>query len=185
MPSQPQNPSFDPTGAVRFDLRSGTASDAAGARLVLVPSDVIDALDDGAVAQIGRAVGRACGARLAARFGGEDGVRATELEVIVTHLAGELALAGVGVLSIERWGRALVAVVSNASVASGTFFVAVLSSALSDATGREVIAAPLGDEGPRSRYFLGSPATAHRVRALVAEGRNHASIVAILQGSAS
>jgi hypothetical protein len=30
--------SFDPTGAVRFDLKSGSASDARGERLVLVPS---------------------------------------------------------------------------------------------------------------------------------------------------
>ena len=35
---------FDPNGAVRFDLRTGAASDARGARLVLVPSEALASL---------------------------------------------------------------------------------------------------------------------------------------------
>jgi hypothetical protein len=185
MAAQPFDPSFDPTGAVRFDLRSGSASDSGGARLVLVPSAALESLDASALAQIGDHVGRACGKRLAARLGGDGGVRAAELELVVTHLAGELALAGIGAVHIERWGRAMVAVVANPSVTDDGFVSAVLSGALSVASGRDVTAAALGREGGKARYFVGSAATSERVRGLVAQGKGYAAVVAILQGGAS
>ncbi|HVH42255.1 MAG TPA: hypothetical protein VM925_07915, partial [Labilithrix sp.] len=103
-------PAFDPTGAVRFDMKSGAASDARGGRLVLLPASALEALErttPGALAHLGSEVGRACGRRLAASLGGESGVRASTLEAVVTHLAGELAIAGLGAVHLERWGRAM------------------------------------------------------------------------------
>lgn len=185
MASQPVDPSFDPTGAVRFDLRSGSASDSRGARLVLVPSAALESLGGPALAQLGGHIGQACGARLAARLGGDGGVRATELEVVITHLAGELAIAGIGAVHIERWGRAMVAVVSNPGVADDGFIGAVLAGALSAASGREVAAAGLGSEGGKSRYFLGSASTSERVRILVGQGNGYAEVVAAIQGGTS
>ena len=181
MASQP----FDPSGAVRFDLRSGSASDSRGARLVLVPSTALESLGPDALAEIGAQIGRACGQRLAARLGGDGGVRATELEVVITHLAGELAIAGIGAVHIERWGRAMIAVVSNPSVADDGFVGAVLASALSAASGREVSAAALGRDHGEARYFLGSASTSERARHLVEEGKSYAEVVAILQGGAT
>lgn len=181
MASQP----FDPNGAVRFDLRSGSASDSRGARLVLVPSTALESLGADALAQIGSQIGRACGLRLAAHLGGDGGVRATELEVVITHLAGELAIAGIGAVHIERWGRAMIAVVSNPSVSDDGFVGAVLAGALSAASGRDVSAAALGRERGEARYFLGSASTADRARHLVEEGKSYAEVVAILQGGAS
>lgn len=181
MASQP----FDPNGAVRFDLRSGSASDSRGARLVLVPSAALESLSGPALAELGGHIGRACGTRLAARLGGDGGVRAAELEVVISHLAGELAIAGIGAVHIERWGRAMVAVVSNAGVADDGFVAAVLAGALSAASGREVAAAALGSEGGKARFFLGSAATSERVRVLVGQGKGHAEVVAALQGGAS
>jgi hypothetical protein len=172
---------FDPSGAVRFDLGSGAASDAGGARLVLVPSTALESLGTDALAQVGGHLGRACGARLAERLGGDEGVRASGLEVVITHLAGELAIAGIGLVHIERWGRAMVAIVSNPSIANNAFLGAVLAGALSAASGREISAAALGGE----RYFLGSAPTASRVRGLVAQGRGFADILAGLQGGTS
>lgn len=177
--------SFDPTGAVRFDLRTGSASDSRGERLVLVPSAALDLLSSEALAKIGEHIGTACGARVASRLGGDSGVRGSDVETVISHLAGELAIAGVGAVHVERWGRALLVVVSNASITDDAFVGAVLGAALSAASGRTVVAAALGREGAEVRFFLGSAATSERVRGLVAEGKGYAEIVASLQGGAS
>jgi len=177
--------SFDPTGAVRFDLRSGSASDSRGERLVLVPSAALDLLSSEALAKIGEHLGRECGASVAARLGGESGVRASDVETVISHLAGELAIAGIGAVHVERWGRALLVVVSNASVNDDAFVGAVLAAAMSAASGRGVAAAALGRNAGEARYFLGSAATAERVRGLVGQGQSYAEVVASLQGGAS
>jgi hypothetical protein len=181
----PTDPSFDPTGAVRFDLPAGSALDSQGARLVLLPSDALELLGPEALTAIGLHMGRALGARVAARLGGDDGVSSSSLEVAVAHLSGELAVAGVGAFHVERWGRAMVAIVTNPSVADDAFVGAVLAGALSAASGREITAAALGRERNEARYFLGSAATAERAEELVASGKGYAEVVAILQGGSS
>lgn len=179
-------PAFDPNGAVRFDLKSGAAADAKGARVVLVPSAALEALDANALEALGAAIGRSCGARIASRFGGDGGVRGAALENVVTHLAGELAVAGVGAVSLERWGRAMVAVVGNPSVTSDSFLGSVLAAAVGSASGRELAYAPLGRERGIARYFLGSKAAADRARTLSAQGKAHGDILAAVhEGGAS
>lgn len=179
-------PAFDPSGAVRFDLKSGAASDAQGSRLVVLPSSALEALERTSpegVVELGNELGRVCGERVAFRLGGDAGVRAAQLEIVISHLAGELAVAGVGALHLERWGRALVCVVENPSHASDAFVSAVLAGALSAASGRDVAVAPLARNG--ARYFVGAPRAADRVRMLAAQGKGHAEILGALQGGAS
>lgn len=177
-------PAFDPNGAVRFDLNRGAASDARGARLLVVPAAALESVERAhapAVAALGLEIGKACGARVAARLGGDGGVRNAQLEVVVSHLAGELAVAGLGAVHVERWGRAMVCVVSNASFPSDAFIAAVLGGALGAASGRDVAAAPLGKDGNAIRFFIGTKATADRVRGFVAQGKGFAQIVTTLQ----
>jgi hypothetical protein len=177
-------PAFDPSGAVRFDVKSGAASDARGARLVLVPASALEALErttPGALAHLGSEVGRACGARVAARFGGDSGVRAATLEVVVSHLAGELAIAGLGAVHVERWGRALVIVVSNPGMNSDGFLGAALSGALAAASGREVAIAPLGREGTTARYFVGAQQTVAKARSMASQGKSWSDVLVALQ----
>ncbi len=176
---------FDPNGAVRFDLKNGAASDSRGARLVLVPSEALAALGGDALAELGAAIGRACGGRVAARLGGDGGVRAAPLELVVTHLAGELAIAGIGAVHVERWGRAMIVVVANASVDDDALLGGVLAGALSVSAGRDVSAAAVGRDGASARYFLGKKATAERAESLAASGRGFAEIIATLQGASS
>ena len=183
--ASPNDPSFDPTGAVRFDLKAGAASDSRGQRIVLVPTEALALLGAEALAAVGLAVGRACGLRVSVRLGGDGGVRNASLEVAIAHLSGELALAGIGAVHVERWGRAMVAIVTNASGADDACVGAVLSGALSAASGRDVTAAALGREGNEARYFLGSAATSARAAELVASGKGYAEVVAILQGGSS
>lgn len=177
-------PAFDPSGAVRFDVTSGAASDARGARLVLVPTAALEALEQttpGALTHLGGEVGRGCGARVAARLGGDDGVRAATLELVVSHLAGELAIAGLGAVHVERWGRALVLAVANPGVSSDGFLGAALSGALAAASGRDVAIAPLGREGATARYFVGAPQTVAKVRERVSDGRPWSDVLGALQ----
>jgi hypothetical protein len=178
------SPAFDPTGAVRFDVKSGAASDARGSRLVLVPTSALESLErttPGALAHLGAEVGRACGGRVAARLGGDAGVRSATLEAVVTHLAGELAIAGIGAVHLERWGRAMVVVVANPGVNSDGFIAAALGGALHAAAGREVAIAPLGREGTTGRYFVGTPQTATKVKSLLSQGKSWGDVLAILQ----
>ena len=176
-------PAFNPTGAVKFDLKNGAAHDAGGARLLLVPSAAFEGIDDAVLARLGEAVGKACGARVSARLGGDVGVRAAPLESVVSHLAGELAIAGIGAIHVERWGRAMVCVVTNPGVANDAFLAGVVGSALSAASGSIASAASLGREGGTVRFFVGTRATADRVDAMVREGRGYADIVSSLQGA--
>lgn len=181
-------PAFDPSGAVRFDMKSGAASDARGTRLVLVPAAALEALErstPGALAYLGSEVGKGCGDRVAARLGGDGAVRAATLEVVVTHLAGELAIAGLGAVHVERWGRALVIVVANPGVASDGFMGAALAAALLSATGREVAIAPLGREGTTARYFVGAQATVVKARSLVSQGKSWGDVLSALQKGAT
>jgi hypothetical protein len=178
-------PAFDPNGSVRFDLKTGAAADGKGQRLVLVPSASIESLDPVAQERLGTDLGRACGARAASRLGGEGGVRNAALETVVSHLAGELAVAGLGVVHVERWGRAMIVVVTNPSVATDAFLGAALAGALGALSGRDVSTASVGRDRGTVRFFVGSVDTAERARSLVAQGKGHAEIVAALQGGAS
>lgn len=178
-------PAFDPSGAVRFDLKSGAASDAGGDRLVLLPKAALEAIGPEALGRLGGALGRACGARAAARLGGAAGVRAGQLEIVVSHLAGELALVGFGAVHIERWGRALVLVVENAVIASDAFVGSVLAAALEGATGTAVFVASLSDAaGSRpegGRFFVGAEQTVNKVRAMLAQGTPWAEALGAIQ----
>lgn len=178
---------FDPTGAVRFDMRAGAATDARGERLVLLPVRALAALESAhpaALALLGTEIGKAIGSKVASRIGGDAAVRAASLEIVVTHLAGELAVAGLGALHLERWGRALVCVLGNAP-SSDAFTGAALAAALGAATGRETSVTGLGREGAAARFFVGSAATVARVREAIVKGRPFAEVLSQVQGGAS
>lgn len=165
-------------------MKTGAASDTRGTRLVLVPASALEALDrttPGALAHIGAEVGRGCGARVAARLGGDAAVRSSTLEVVVTHLAGELAIAGLGAVHLERWGKAMVIVVTNPGVNSDGFLGAVLAGAIGAATGREVAIQSLGRDGSVARYFVGAQPTALKARSLLSQGKSWGEILSILQ----
>jgi hypothetical protein len=181
-------PAFDPNGAVRFDITNGAASDARGTKFVLVPASALEALDrttPGALAHIGAEVGRACGARIIAKLGGDSEVRGATLDVVVTHLAGELAIAGLGAVSMEQWGKALVIVITNPNVNSDGFLAATLAGAVGVAVGREVSMVPIGREGNVVRFYIGTQQTMVRCRSLVSSGKTWMEILAALQPKVS
>lgn len=178
-------PGFDPNGAVRFDLKGGAASDAGGGRVLLLPAAALESLDIEALFSIGAELGRACGARVASKLGGDAAVRSANLELVVTHIAGELAIAGFGSVHMERWGKAMVAVVGNPAIDNEAFCASVIANAIGAASGRDMAAALLGREGSTARYFIGGQGAAARVETLVAEGKKHAEILTMLHGGSA
>ncbi len=164
-------PSFDSTHAVRFDLASGSVR-AAGQdeRLVLLPAAALANLllyasADAGVA-LGRALGESIGRRVAARIGATE----PSVEQFATQLAGEAALAGVGVLGLERWGRALVVVIEQSPLAV-PLLAPLVGAAVEAASGRKNVGSVLlvHDDGA-SRVLIASERGIERVRAWMMAG---------------
>lgn len=178
--------SFNATQSVRFDLSQGAVrAGASDDRLLLVPLtalvDLANAAPPAAVESLGRAIGAAIGARAAAQIGDATG---TSLEGFVTQLAGEAALAGIGVLSIERWGRALVVVLEDSRL-PGALISALIGSALDAASGRKVATALLSHEAQAARVLVSSESAVRRVREWMASGVPWGHAIAKLHGGGS
>ena len=166
---------FDPSKAVTFDLAHGLVHlDGAPSRL-LVPAEALVALTSAAgpeaSAAFGAAIGEAMGRRVASRLG-EGGVVAAPIAVVVDHLGGELALAGLGSLGLERWGRALVLVVDQSPLGEGgdRLLEAALASAIAAAAGLAAGVLLLARDGVRARFLVGGDAAIEKTRRWIDEG---------------
>jgi len=163
--------SFDPTHAVRFDLPRGSVRSGGdgGERVVLVPTNALDDLVLSApleaVEGLGRAIGAAIGRRAAARID----PKSAPIDAFVTQLAGEAALAGIGAVSIERWGLALIVVVEDSPL-SGTILAPLVAAAVEAASGKHVACALLSRDERTARVLLGSEAGIARAREWIASG---------------
>jgi hypothetical protein len=101
------------------------------------------------------------------------------MEAFVTQLAGEGALAGVGVLSIERWGRALVVVIEKSPLV-GTLLAPLVASAIEAAFGRRVWGALLSRDEHAARVLVASESAVERVREAIASGTAWGEALAML-----
>jgi hypothetical protein len=187
---------FDPSKAVTFDLASGLVHIEGAPSRLLVPADALRALCDAAgseaVAAFGRALGVPMGRRVAARFasGSADaggGVRKASVEAIVDHLGGELAIAGLGSLALERWGHALVLMVDHSPLegAGDRVLEEVLAGALQAATGRQVRTLVLARSDARVRFLVAGDAAIGKAREWLAKGMTWGEALARLHGQAS
>jgi hypothetical protein len=193
---------FDPSKAVTFDLASGLVHIEGAPSRLLVPADALRALCEAAggdaTAAFGRALGVPMGRRVATRLGGSDAsgkasgggsgsggggaggagsgsaetVRKTSIEGIVDHLGGELALAGLGSLSVERWGHALVLVVDHSPLESAgdKLLEAAFAGALEEATGRAVRALLIARDDARARFLIAGSAAIEKARGWIEQG---------------
>jgi hypothetical protein len=178
--------SFDATHVVRFDLPHGSVrAGGGGDRVLLVPTaaldDIVLSAPPEAVEALGRALGAAIGRRAAARL---KDPQASPVDEFVTQLAGEAAIAGIGALSIERWGRALVVVVEDSPLV-GTLLGPLVSSAVESASGRRVWCALLSRDEHTARIFVGSERAVVRVREWIASGTPWSEAIVRLHGGGS
>jgi hypothetical protein len=164
------HPPFDASKAVTFDLARGQIQKEDEAR-VLVSANALLALchaaGGDATAAFARGAGEAMGDAIAKRFERTGGdTNGAPIEVVVDHLAGELALAGFGALSVERWGRALVLVVDRApeGTDSDRVLAPLLASAVSRAARVEARCVRLSRDGDRARFLVAGPKAADKVK---------------------
>lgn len=170
---------FDPKKAVTFDLPNGQVHLVPGhvesdnGRAVIVPAAALDALAAAAGEPAARELGLSIGRSLGTRLSGRLDVRSGGLDEVVTELATEVALVGLGTLSLERWGRALVVCVSEVPLngrPGDALITAAIEGLLSVATGREVRALLLAREGASLRVLVGKGASIERVAGWLAGG---------------
>ena len=175
---------IDPQRAIRFDLTRGSVHAAGDERTVLLPARVISDLIAAAGAEVGAVaahqIGGSMGKRVSDQLGGSEGVRSSPLEAVVSGLAAELSVAGFGVFSLERWGRAVVLTVEHAPAIEGGFIAAMLQGALETASGQPVRCALIAADGVL-RVLVASQGTLERVRGWLAEGTGWADALARLQ----
>jgi hypothetical protein len=179
-------PSFDATHAVRFDLNRGSVR--AGGEdecLLLVPSNALARLVASAPPQAAEALGHTMGAAIGRRTRARlEDVASASIEAVVTQLAGQAALAGVGALAVERWGRALVVLIEGSPLATA-LLVPLVASALEATFERKVWCALLSTEGNNARILVASEQGIARVRNWMASGVPWGDALTRLQGGAS
>jgi hypothetical protein len=179
-------------GTVMFDLGAGQVLVEPAGPHMLVPVGVLEALCEKAGAEatevFARTLGYEIGLRAASRLTGQSdpdarrSVRLLSPEDVAAELGASWAIAGLGRLSLERWGRALLAVVEASPLeeAGDAMLAWALQGAIRGVTGDTATVARLSREGTRARFLIGSPRACERARALVAGGATWVEAIAML-----
>lgn len=176
--------SVDLSNAVRFDLSNGTVQLSDNERGLVVPASVLASLlksaSPDARGQIGRDLGAHIGRAMARRAGSAKSLLDGGLELAATTLAAELAVAGLGTCTLERWGRALVVQVTGSPIEATDFVASVVEGALMAATGRSLACTTLSDAGG-VRVLVASERGALRVRGWIEQGVSWSDALVRLQ----
>ncbi len=179
-------PTFDSARAVRFDLSEGAVRAGSGSeRMVLAETaalgSLLDAAPPAAAEAYARATGAAIGKRAAARIGATG---SASVEAFLVQLAGEVALGGLGVLSLERWGRAMVVVMEGTPLPAA-LLAPFVAAALEAAAGREVWCALLLRDGGVARVLVSNEKAVARARDWLAAGVAWGDVLGRLQGASA
>lgn len=179
---------FDPLSTVAFDLRRGAIELRGVAGQVLVPADALISLalaaDPDAARDFGGRLGIELGRHLAERLGDTPNAA---IETVLELLAGEFSLLGLGLLGLERWGRALVLTVRGSPFgAPGDGLLAtVLEGSLQRAFGRDAGVVRLVREDGLARFLVTSRASVELVRVWMSSGASWSEALARLQPESS
>lgn len=176
-----ETPTFDPTRAVVFDLNRGRVT-LEGTGAVLLSADALAQLcaelDATSVRQLGSLLGKQAGLRVKSRTSSS----ALTLEAMTDQLGGEISLGGLGSLSIERWGQALVIRVESCPLGarSAELMSAYVEAALQAVVGREANAVVV-ERGPDAfRLLLCGKNAAGRVKGWLGRGKNFGEAITAL-----
>lgn len=177
--------SDDLNGSLRLDLPKGSA-EVRGEPVVVLPAQALETLLRAAPSasrvDMGRDVGILMGQRMANRLGGASGVRSASTEDVVNAFAGEIALAGLGEVALERWGRAMVIALSGGPLSNQTELLGgLVGGAIGAATGTQASAVSIG----HGKYFVGSARACEKLRDLLTSGTTFGDAVARMQGMKS
>ena len=174
--------SFDPTRAVVFDLPRGQVTLQGKSPVLVLPAEALaqicGRLDVAAIRQFGSVLGKPAGVRIRERLRSGS----PSLEVMVDQLGGELSLAGLGALTIERWGQALLIRIEGCPLGAPAheLMSAYVEAALQVSVERELEALVL-ERGPDSfRLLLCGKAGAARVKGWLSAGGSWGDALAAL-----
>lgn len=177
---------FDPTRAIVYDLSRGQLRDDEGQVRLNVPYFLLHRLCEQAGPEAASDFGHALGGDIGRRIRDRMANRADQADVAAwtEHLGGHLALLGLGDLSLERWGRALVIRVVGAPSGASALLSSVVAGALQRGLGRDVQVVTFDVDDAVALLVL-SPQTASRARALREAGESLGRVVEQLhQGTA-
>lgn len=181
---------FDPAQALRIDLARGQLAlsglDSGSASRMLVPLDsMIDLLsscEPEAITAFGAAIGTDIGRRIQTRLGSAIGQ--ASLELYLEHLGGEVALMGLGNLSLERWGYAVVLVLQGLKDATALELLvsSLLEAALQRSLSRDVSVVSFGrppsaDSEPALKFALLGSHAKDEVEQALASGKSYGDVL--------
>jgi hypothetical protein len=164
-------PVFDAKGFVEFDLTAGQISSVGNDRLALIPLEVLASLSPSKeLDEAARKWGQAHGARLAQGLPADAGVQA-----LADNLGGTAAVLGLGRLSIEIRGDALLLKISKkaqvAATKGGTaLLMGFLGGYLTAIAGDSFELVAMGDKNDELLFFAGNGEAAGTVRKSIENG---------------
>lgn len=167
-------PHFDPALALKLDFDLGQVTLRGQGPCLVVPKgallDLLQAAGDEATRNFGQQLGVEIGRRLVENLG--SSIETVRVESFVEHLGGELALLGLGALTVERWGQALVIVIAGAPASStgSSLLGAVVAGALQRALSRDASIVELTRDDDLLRLLVVSRTTETEVRQWLTEG---------------
>jgi hypothetical protein len=180
-------PAFDPGGFFEFSLASGAARTRDGQRIIIMSDGALANLVAGAVERGDVTAFRQLGKQVGESVSQSLGRPPSQLspEEVLGAASSALALFGWGKLSLERWGDALVAIVSNMPDLNDSQLgvAALLGGMFSYLMDDDVITLP-ADQNQLGRFILLSPAVAEQVWEWYTNGDTLESIVRRLGPSA-
>ncbi len=174
-------PQFDPTGSLRIDLERGTLTLLGSGSRVLLPLEpwlkLLDASAPDSIKAFGFDVGVEVARRILERLG--ERLELASVELFVEHLGGELALMGLGNLSIERWGHGLVLAIDGLPAHPGLelAMTALFEGVLQRALSRDVAVRRIARESARVRFLCAARETSESIDTWLRDGVSFAEIL--------
>jgi hypothetical protein len=161
--------SFDAASFVQFDLENGLVSTLEKKPVALVPLEVLSTLEPGEeLHEAASSFGRLHGKQLQVNLQGAD--QSPGVQELAEHLAGTAAVLGLGRLSVEIFGDALILRIGSTSEDSATssrgyqaLLCGFFSGYLNSLSSREFQVIPLDVVDSDQRYLASNPNAAKKV----------------------
>jgi hypothetical protein len=172
---------FDPAQALRIDLARGQLTLSGSGDRMLVPLesliDLLASSDHDAIAAFGASIGTDIGRRIVERLG--SSIAQASVELFTEHLGGELALTGMGNLSVERWGQALVLAIEGLqdSAALELLVSALVEAAIQRSLSRDVSVVSFGRQGDVLKLSLLGHHAKEEVEQAMASGKSYGEVL--------
>lgn len=176
---------YDPSGAVTFDLARGRVGMEKAPDMILAPREALHKLCEAAGPEAAQTFGRVMGRLMGQRVidGTPDFAKASP-EQFIDRAHVEFALVGLGVVTLERWGNALLFVVDDAPLPTSVV-AAILTGYMQAVTARKVACVPIMADKKRARFFATDPSLAGTLISWLKQGASWGEVLLRLHNSSN